>query len=211
MTHWCPAEQDPNNEKEKSMNKRFAILVALALASTSLFAADTYVIDPVHSSVAFTIRHLVSKVTGKFNDFSGSVNIDPKKLAGSSVDFAIKTASIDTGNGDRDKHLRSGDFFDAEKYPEITFKSSSVKSTAKNKYNVAGTLTMHGVSKQVVLPVEFGGFGKDMQGNEKAGFELSTKLDRKAYGINWNKAVDNGTLLGDEVAVNINLETGKKK
>jgi polyisoprenoid-binding protein YceI len=193
------------------MIKRFAIVLALALASTSVFAADSYAVDPVHSNVAFTIRHLVSKVTGKFDDFSGTVNVDPKKLATSSVEFAIKVASIDTGNGDRDKHLKSGDFFDAEKYPEITFKSSSVKATGKDKYSVAGTLTMHGVSKQVVLPVEFGGFGKDMQGNEKAGFELSTKLDRKAYGINWNKAVDNGTLLGDEVTVNINLETSKKK
>jgi polyisoprenoid-binding protein YceI len=193
------------------MIKRFAIVLALALSSTSVFAADTYAVDPVHSNVAFTIRHLVSKVTGKFDDFSGTVNVDPKKLATSSVEFAIKVASIDTGNGDRDKHLKSGDFFDAEKYPEITFKSSSVKATGKEKYSVAGTLTMHGVSKQVVLPVEFGGFGKDMQGNEKAGFELSTKLDRKAYGINWNKAVDNGTLLGDEVTVNINLETSKKK
>ena len=193
------------------MIKRFAFVLALALASTSVFAADTYAVDPVHSNVAFTIRHLVSKVTGKFDDFSGTVNVDPKKLATSSVDFAIKVASIDTGNGDRDKHLKSGDFFDAEKYPEITFKSSSVKATGKDKYSVAGTLTMHGVSKQIVLPVEFGGFGKDMQGNEKAGFELSTRLDRKAYGINWNKAVDNGTLLGDEVAVNINLETSKKK
>lgn len=193
------------------MIKRFAIVLALALASTSVFAADTYAVDPVHSNVAFTIRHLVSKVTGKFDDFSGTVNVDPKKLATSSVDFAIKVASIDTGNGDRDKHLKSGDFFDAEKYPEITFKSSSVKATGKDKYSVAGTLTMHGVSKQVVLPVEFGGFGKDMQGNEKAGFGLTTKLDRQAYGINWNKAVDNGTLLGDEVAVTINLETSKKK
>jgi len=198
-------------KRRKSMIKRFAIVLALALASTSVFAADTYAVDPVHSNVAFTIRHLVSKVTGKFDDFSGTVNVDPKKLPTSSVEFAIKVASIDTGNGDRDKHLKSGDFFDAEKYPEITFKSSSVKATGKDKYSVAGTLTMHGVSKQVVLPVEFGGFGKDMQGNEKAGFELSTKLDRKAYGINWNKAVDNGTLLGDEVTVNINLETSKKK
>jgi polyisoprenoid-binding protein YceI len=193
------------------MIKRFAIVLALVLASTSVFAVDSYAVDPVHSNVAFTIRHLVSKVTGKFDDFSGTVNVDPKKLATSSVDFAIKVASIDTGNSDRDKHLKSGDFFDAEKYPEITFKSSSVKATGKDKYSVAGTLTMHGVSKQVVLPVEFGGFGKDMQGNEKAGFELSTRLDRKAYGINWNKAVDNGTLLGDEVAVTINLETSKKK
>jgi len=193
------------------MIKRFAIVLALALASTSIFAADTYVIDPVHSNVAFKIRHLVSKVTGKFADFSGTVNIDPKKPASSSVDFVVKVASIDTGNGDRDKHLKSGDFFDAEKYPEITFKSSSVKSTGKDKYAVAGTLTMHGVSKHVTIPVEFDGYGKDMQGNEKAGFELSTTLDRKDYGINWNKAVDNGTLLGDEVTISINLETSKKK
>jgi polyisoprenoid-binding protein YceI len=193
------------------MIKRLAVVLAIALASTSVFAADSYVIDPVHSNVTFTIRHLVSRVTGKFNDFSGTVNIDPKKPATSSVDFAIKVASIDTGTADRDKHLRSADFFDAEKYPEITFKSSSVKSTSKDKYAVAGTLTMHGVSKHVTIPVEFNGFGKDMQGNEKAGFSLSTTLDRKDYGINWNKAVDNGTLLGDEVTISINLETSRKK
>ena len=193
------------------MIKRLAVVLAIALASTSVFAADSYVIDPVHSNVTFTIRHLVSRVTGKFNDFSGTVNIDPKKPSTSSVDFAIKVASIDTGTADRDKHLRSADFFDAEKYPEITFKSSSVKSTSKDKYAVAGTLTMHGVSKHVTIPVEFNGFGKDMQGNEKAGFSLSTTLDRKDYGINWNKAVDNGTLLGDEVTISINLETSRKK
>src|SRR6185295_3137577 len=121
-------------------------------------------------------------------------------------------ASIDTNVPDRDKHLRSADFFDVEKFPEITFKSKSIKATGKDAYNVTGTLTMHGVSKEVTLPVTFQGEAKDPWGNTRAGFGTSTTLNRKDYGIVWNKALDaGGALLGDEVKVEINLETVKKK
>jgi polyisoprenoid-binding protein YceI len=137
--------------------------------------------------------------------------MDAKNPAASSVEFHIKATSIDTNNADRDKHLRTADFFDVEKYPEITFKSDSVKPAGKNKYNVTGTLTMHGVSKKVTLPVTFLGEGKDPWGGTRAGFETSTTLNRKDYGIVWNKAVDNGgVLLGDDVKIDINLETKKE-
>ena len=189
--------------------KLFAAAVLTTLAALPV-QAESYKIDPSHSEVGFTIRHMVSNVRGRFNDFSGTVDMDPKAPQKGSVEFSVKTTSIDTGNADRDKHLRTADFFDVEKYPEITFKSDSVKSAGKDKYNVTGTLTMHGVSKKVTLPVTFNGEGKDPWGNTRAGFETSTKLDRKEYGIVWNKAIDNGgVLLGDDVNVSINLETVK--
>lgn len=164
--------------------KRFAAAFVLLLASAPLFA-DTYVVDKNHSEATFQIRHLVSKVSGKFDDFAGSIDIDEKNPASSNVTFTIKTASIDTGVADRDKHLRSGDFFDAEKNPEITFKSTTVKaSSKKNVYSVTGDLTMRGVTKRITIPVEFLGFAKDPWGSQRAGFTLSTTLNRKDYGIN---------------------------
>ena len=194
--------------------KRFAFAVALALtAATVLAAPQTYVVDRNHSEADFAVRHMMSRVTGKFDDFSGVVTLDRANPAASSVEFTIKTASIDTGAADRDKHLRSADFFDAEKNPEIKFKSTAIApSKTKDVYNVTGDLTMRGVTKRVTLPVEFLGFQKDPWGNERAGFQVETTLNRKDYGINWNKALDNGGwLVGDDVKVTINLETLPKK
>jgi polyisoprenoid-binding protein YceI len=192
------------------MNRKLFAAAALTVLAALPLRADTFAIDPGHSEVGFLVRHLVSQTRGRFNDFSGTVNLDPKNLANSSVDFKIKAASIDTNVADRDKHLRSADFFDTEKFPEITFKSKSVTAAGKDTYNVTGTLTMHGVSKEVTLPVTYLGQAKDPWGNTRAGFETATKLDRKEYGIVWNKAIDNGgVLLGDDVNVSINLETVK--
>jgi polyisoprenoid-binding protein YceI len=194
--------------------KRTALVIALALSAAAAFAdTQTYVVDRAHSQATFTVRHLMSKVTGKFDDFAGVVNVDRANPAASSVEFTIKTASIDTGDAGRDKHLRTPDFFDAEKNPEIHFKSTAIAPTkTKNVFDVTGDLTMRGVTKRVTLPVEFLGFQKDPWGNERAGFEIDTKLNRKDYGINWNKALDNGGyLLADDVAIAINLETVPKK
>ncbi len=189
------------------MNRKFFVAAALATLAALPLRADTYSIDPGHSEVGFSIRHMVTNVRGRFNDFSGTVNMDPKNLPGSSVEFRIKATSIDTAVPDRDKHLRSADFFDVEKYPEITFKSESIKPAGKDKYNVTGTLTLHGVSKKVTLPVSFLGQAKDPWGGTRAGFETGTTLNRKDYGIVWNKALDNGgVLLGDDVKVEINIE-----
>jgi polyisoprenoid-binding protein YceI len=190
--------------------KLFAAAVLTTLAALPL-RADTFAVDPSHSEVSFQIRHLVSQVRGRFNDFSGTVQLDPRNLPASSVEFHIKTTSIDTNVADRDKHLRSADFFDVEKYPEITFKSESIQPAGKDKYNVTGTLTMHGVSKKITLPVTYGGQIKDPWGNARAGFQTETTLDRKEYGIVWNKALDaGGAMLGDDVSISINLEAVRK-
>ncbi len=186
-------------------------LAAAVLAATPLLAADTYSVDKNHSDVSFQIRHFASKVRGRFGDFEGTIQGDAAKPELSSVVFTIKTPSIDTGNGDRDKHLRSADFFDADRCSEITFKSSRITPAGKDKYDVAGTLTMRCVSKDVTLPVTYLGTAKDPRGTERASFELLTKLNRKDYEINWNKALDaGGFMLSDDVDITINLETVKK-
>jgi len=191
------------------------ILAASAfLVTVSLFAApDAFTVDPKHSGAEFKIRHLMSNVGGKFTDFAGSASLDKANPAASSVEFTIQTASIDTATTDRDKHLKSVDFFDVEKFPTITFKSTKITPTqTKDTYDVTGDFTLHGVTKQVTIPVAFLGFGKDPWGNERAGFELNTTLNRKDYGMNWNKTLDQGGyLLADDVRININLEMVKKK
>jgi polyisoprenoid-binding protein YceI len=189
------------------MNRKLFAVAALATLAALPLRAETYSIDPGHSEVGFTVRHMVTNVRGRFNDFSGTVNMDPKNLPKSSVEFHVKATSIDTAVPDRDKHLRSADFFDVEKYPEITFKSESIAPAGKDKYNVTGTLTLHGVSKKVTLPVSFLGQAKDPWGGTRAGFETATTLNRKDYGISWNKALDSGgVLLGEDVKVEINIE-----
>ena len=187
------------------------LLVLVIGAAAPLSASDTYAIDKNHSSVEFRIRHFASKVSGRFGDFEGAIQADPAKPDASSVSFTIKAASIDTNNGNRDGDLKSPNFFDAEKFPEISFKSSKMTSTGKDQYAVTGTLTMHGVSKEVTLPVTYLGSARDPRGNERASFELNTKINRKDWGIDWNKTLDSGGLmLSDDVEVTIDLETVKK-
>ena len=187
-------------------------LAAAVLAATPLLAADTYSVDKNHSDVSFQIRHFASKVRGHFNDYEGTIQGDQSKPELSSVAFTIKTASIDTANADRDKHLRSADFFDADRCSDISFKSSKIAPAGKDKYDVTGSLTIRCVSKEVTLPVNLLGIVKDPWGNERASFEVGTKLNRKDYGINWNKALDaGGFMLSDDVDITINLETVKKK
>jgi polyisoprenoid-binding protein YceI len=190
---------------------RIAVLFLAAVAAAPLFAADTYTIDKNHSDVSFRVRHFVSKVRGGFTDFEGTIQIDQSKPEASSVAFTIKAASVNTNNEDRDKHLNSPDFFDTAKFPEISFKSTKIAPAGKDKYNVTGNFTMHGVTKEITLPVEFTGTAKDGRGGERAGFELATTVNRKDYGVNFNKALDNGSMmLSDDVAVTISLETVKK-
>src|SRR5258707_1912054 len=194
------------------MTPKLPLPAPAAVLAASPVLADTYVIDKAHSEAGFQVRHLMSKVRGHFNDYAGSVTVDPAKPESASVEFTIKAATIDTANEGRDKDLREANFFDVAKFPEITFKSSKVKAAGKDKYDVTGTLTIHGVAKEVTLPVQFLGFGKDPWGNDRAGFSIDTTLNRKDFGISWNKALDNGgVLLGDDVWVSINLETAKKK
>ncbi len=202
--------------KAKSSGTRrhipLSVLAALMLAAAPLFAAETYTVDKVHSNAQFTIRHLMSKVTGKFTDVEGAVEVDRAKPEASVVEFKIKTASIDTANKQRDDDLRSANFFDVASHPEITFKSTKVKPTGKDSYQVTGTLTMRGVAKEITLPVTVLGEMKDPWGNERIGFEVETTLNRKDYNILWNKTLDSGGyLLGDDVKVTSALEAIKKK
>jgi polyisoprenoid-binding protein YceI len=193
---------------------KFRILTAAALllgAASLASATDAYTIDGRHSEATFRVRHLMTKVSGKFADIAGVVNIDKANPAASTVDFTIKTATIDTGVADRDKHLRSTDFFDTDKFPEITFKSTKiVPAGKKDVYNVTGNFTMHGVTKELTLPVEVLGWQSSKQG-ERVGFSLATTINRKDYGINWNRVLDQGALyLGEDVDVNVSVEAVKR-
>ena len=184
--------------------------LVLVLGFGTAAAQDLYTIDPSHSNVAFKVRHLVSKVGGEFTEFDGTITADFNNLDVSGVQFSIQAASLDTRNEDRDSHLRSVDFFDVEKYPEITFTSTKVTKIDKDSFAVAGILTMHGVSKPITLTVDYLGEMTAM-GGTRAGYELSTTLDRKDFGISWNRALDTGGfILGDDVVVNINLEVIKQ-
>jgi polyisoprenoid-binding protein YceI len=187
--------------------------IALALASIlagnplalgigprpAIAAPEAYEIDPVHSEVSFRIRHLVTRVPGRFNTFQGTIGYDAEKPAASTVQVTIDAASIDTKNEKRDGHLKSPDFFDVEKYPTLTFTSKSV-TVKDNTFTVIGDLAMHGVTKPVTLTGEMSEVMPDPSGGKRIGFSAATKLNRKDYGILWNKNLDQGgTLLGDDV------------
>jgi polyisoprenoid-binding protein YceI len=190
-----------------------ALAVASSFGPTSPAAAApvTYGIDSNHSEVSFQIRHLVSKVRGRFKEFTATIVRDEAAPANSSVELVIKAASIDTEIERRDTDLRSPNFFDVEKFPDITFKSVQIDKTGEATYNVTGDLTMHGVTRRLTLPVTYNGEVKDPWGGTRAGYSLTASLDRTEFGITWNKALDQGGfLLGDEVQVTINLEAVRK-
>ena len=193
------------------MNKitPLALLSAL-LAAHSAFAADTFVFDKAHSTIGFQVRHLFSKVPGKFDDFSGQIKLDEANPEQSSVEVTIKTASVDTGVKMRDDDLRSPNFFDAKKFPEITFKSSSVKRTGENTADVTGDLAMHGVTKEVVLKVELLGKGAGMQGAITSGWDAGTALKRSDFGLSWNKVIEGTQVVGDDVQIELHIEADKK-
>jgi polyisoprenoid-binding protein YceI len=190
----------------------FAVAAAAALLgpTAAQAAPRTYTIDGGHSTAGFEIRHLMSKVDGRFRDVSGKVVYDPQAPATSSVEVTVQAASIDTANANRDEHLRSADFFDAEKFPTLTFRSVSVKPVSATRLEVTGDLTIKGKTERVTLPVEVLGT-MPFRGGEKAGFETTFTIDRKTYDIVWNRALDQGgALLGDEVEVTIRLEADWK-
>lgn len=193
------------------MNLRRTVLAGvtgfLFLASPVHAKPVTWKIDPGHSSVGFSVRHIFSKVPGSFDTFSGTILYDPDKPAGGSVQVEIDAKSINTKVERRDNDLRSPNFFDAEKYPTITFVSTGVKDLGSGKLEVAGNLTMHGVTKPVTLATTALGSGPAMNGQVRAGFEATVTLDRKEFGIVWNRQLDQGgMLLGDDVAIQINIE-----
>jgi polyisoprenoid-binding protein YceI len=193
--------------------KTLATLTCLSavLLIQSAFAADTYVFDKSHSTLGFQVRHLFSTVPGKFDDFTGTITYDEANPENSSVEVTIKTASVDTGVKMRDDDLRSPNFFDAAKYPEITFKSKSVKMTGNNTAEVTGDLTMHGVTKETVLKVELTGKGAGMKpGSVVSGWNAETALKRTDYGLTWNKVIEGTQVVGDDVKIDLNVEADKK-
>ncbi len=183
----------------------FIVLSALPAVAR---AADTYKIDPVHSSVAFSIRHMViSNVKGRFQEFTGSLLLENNTLK--EATGTIQTKSIDTGVAQRDQDLRSANFFDAEKFPTITFKSKRVEKKG-DELVLVGDFTMHGVTKEFSLPARLSGPVKDPWGNERIGLEIKSKLSRKDFGMTYNKALETGGLVvGDEVEIEINAEAVK--
>lgn len=178
------------------------------LAGGGAETAEVYTIDATHSEVSFQVRHLVTRVRGRFTEFEGTIDFRPDDLAASSVELAVRAGSIDTDLPDRDEHLRSEDFFWVERYPEISFRSTRVEDAGADRFLVTGELTLRGVTREIHLEVDFLGSALDPWGNKKAGFATATSLDRKAYGMVWNMALDQGgVILGDRVAVTVNIES----
>jgi polyisoprenoid-binding protein YceI len=171
-------------------------------------AATKWDFDFTHSNVDFSVRHLlVSKVRGRFNKWNGTLLIDEANLGASSVEVQIDASSVDTSEPKRDEHLRSADFFDVEKYPHLTFKSTGVERNGDDRLRVAGDLTIHGVTRPVVLDVERGGSVRDPWGLERTGFTITTTIDRKDFGVTFNQALDHGGLaLGEKVSISIDIE-----
>jgi polyisoprenoid-binding protein YceI len=196
------------------MNLTHAVAVAFVVAGApSLARAAAYEIDSSHSSVGFAVRHMmVSTVRGTFGKVTGTVNWDDRALNESKIDAVIDAASIDTRDEKRDQHLRNPDFFDVAKYPVITFKSTEVKKVSEGKYKVTGNLTIRGVAKSVVLNVDAPKAEiKDPWGNIKRGATATTTLNRRDFGLTWNKALETGgVVVGEKVDVTLDLELTRK-
>jgi polyisoprenoid-binding protein YceI len=173
-------------------------------------AIQRWNIDPSHSGVHFTVRHLViSKVRGSFGKYQGTVDFDEQNPAASKVAVRIDAASIDTREDKRDAHLRSPDFFDVEKFPELTFASTAVEKS-DDGYRVSGELTIHGVTRPVVLEADFLGHGKDPWGNERIGFAAKATVNRKDFGLTWNQALETGgVLVGEKIEIALDVQAVK--
>lgn len=193
------------------MNLKIAAALAAALPALALAAPETWSIDAAHSSSSFAVKHLVvSKVRGQFNKTTGTIKLDPSDLARSSVDASIDATTIDTREPQRDAHLKSPDFLDTARYPAITFHSTRVAAAGKGRLNVSGDLTLHGVTKPVVLEVTSSPEVKGMAGEPRRGFSATTTLHRKDFGLTWNKLLEAGPAVGDDVEIVLDLEATKE-
>jgi len=188
--------------------RKILVLAAVIVLAVPALRAETYDIDASHSQVGFRIKHLVGKVPGRFTKFSGTVDYTPGKPGSWKVDATIDPASINTDNEKRDGHLKAPDIFDVAKYPEMTFKSTKVTDVKGDTAKLHGDLTMHGVTKPVILDLEIGGTTKDPWGNTRAGFSATGTIKRKDFGIVWNKTLDaGGLMLGEDVAISLDIES----
>jgi polyisoprenoid-binding protein YceI len=192
------------------MKKLFVLFAGISLSAAAV--AQSWTLDKSHSSVNFNVTHMVvSEVDGSFKDFSAEVKSDKADFSDLATTFTIKTASVNTDDEKRDGHLKSPDFFDAAKFPDITFKSASVKKVSDKKLELTGALTLHGVTKTVKWDVKYNGTVKDPYGNNRAGFKATTTINRKDYGVSWNKTLDaGGVAVSDEVNIIVNVEITKK-
>jgi polyisoprenoid-binding protein YceI len=193
--------------------KNILILSALFLSITFNFAqTGKWGFDDSHAKVGFAVSHFgISETEGKFTKFDGTVLSDKSDFSDAKIDFTIDVNSINTENDQRDGHLKSPDFFDVAKYPNITFKSKSLKAVGKNKYKLTGDFTMHGVTKPITLDVVYRGTVVDPYKNTKAGFRITGMIDRTIYGLSWNgKLAAGGLLVGNDVDLNVNIELIKK-
>jgi polyisoprenoid-binding protein YceI len=187
-------------------------VAALALLPSLASAATAFQIDGSHSTVGFSVRHLViAQVRGQFTSVAGTVALDERDLTKSTVEATIDAASVDTRVADRDNHLRSPDFFDVAKYPAITFKSTKISKAGKDAYQVTGDLTIHGVTRPVTLETTVTPEVKGMYGETRRGISATTKISRKEFGLTWNKVVEAGPAVGDEVAISLDLEAVKNQ
>ena len=170
-----------------------------------------WAIDPTHSSVGFKVKHMMfTNVKGNFEKYEATIISEEDDFTNASIEFSADINSINTNNGDRDTHLKSGDFFDAENHPKLTFKASSFTKSGDD-YEIAGDLSMRGVTKFVKFPAEFSGLMTDPWGNTKAGLNISGKINRKDWGLNWNSALETGgVLVSEEVKLEIELQLAKQ-
>jgi len=193
----------------------FAAISAMVVLATvdAQAATERYNVDPDHSSVGFSVAHMViSKTTGRFTDYTGFIEMDPEAQIVKAIEAAIKTASVNTNHDKRDTHLRSPDFFNVEKFPTMIYKMKSYEKQG-DMYVARGDLTLLGVTKEVLLTGTFNGvLPKDPMGNTRAGFSAEGKINRKDFGMNWSKTLDNGGLVvGDDVAIRLEIECIKQK
>ena len=167
----------------------------------------TYHIDKAHSEVTFQVRHLLTKVRGRFSEFNGIIDFDEEQPERSSAEVTVQAATVDTNERDRDTHLRSADFFDVEHFPTLTFGSRRIVPKGGGAFELQGDLTIHGVTRQVAFDVQLLGKAKDPWGNERIAFEAETVVNRKDYGLNWNAVLETGSfLVGDEVKINLSIQ-----
>jgi polyisoprenoid-binding protein YceI len=193
--------------------KRTFLVAAATLLSTLIFAQTKWTVDPVHSNVKFTVSHLViSEVEGSFKKFDGTLLTAKPDLSDAAINFSVDVNSVNTENDMRDKHLKSDDFFNADQYPNMTFKSTSFKKTGGNKYALYGNLTIRNVTKPVKFDVVYGGVAKDGYGNTKAGFKATTTINRFDYNLKWNGLTSAGdATVGKDVTIDLKLELAQAK
>jgi polyisoprenoid-binding protein YceI len=197
----------------KSWITKTAIAIALLVALPVLANADTWQIDPAHTNVEFSVRHMmISNVKGQFLKTSGTITLNGTDPASAKIDATIDATSINTRVDQRDEHLKSSKFLDVDRFPTITFKSTKAEADGPGKWKVTGDLTLHGVTKPVVLDVESTGTQvTDPMGETRSGASATTKISRKDFGLTWNQPLETGgVMVGDEVAISIDVEAIKK-